>query len=88
MPINTTDAESSLGTDANSRTIVTGIGFPNSVSIGTEPNASLVEKGAGLRYGNVSTVRMEIRYGTDDRLFRLKKVYIDYIKAPQNIRLT
>jgi hypothetical protein len=31
---------------------------------------------------------MEIRYGTDDSLFALKRVYIDYIKAPQNIRLT
>ena len=31
---------------------------------------------------------MEIRYGTDDSIFELKKVYVDYIKAPQNIRLT
>jgi cell fate (sporulation/competence/biofilm development) regulator YlbF (YheA/YmcA/DUF963 family) len=31
---------------------------------------------------------MEIRYGTDNTVFELEKVYIDYIKAPQNIRLT
>jgi hypothetical protein len=31
---------------------------------------------------------MEIRYGTDDSVFKLSKVYIDYIKAPQHIRLT
>jgi len=47
-----------------------------------------VERGAAIRYGNVSQVRMEIRYGTDNTVFELEKVYIDYIKAPQNIRLT
>jgi len=31
---------------------------------------------------------MEIRYGTDDSVFKLTRVYIDYIKAPQHIRLT
>ncbi len=50
--------------------------------------ASAVERGGGIRYGNKSTVRMEIRYGTDDSLFKLTKVYVDYIKAPQTIRLT
>ena len=76
-----------LGVDAHNKNIVTGEGLPDSY-ISDSGESSLVEKGAGLRYGNTSTVRMEIRYGTDDRLFRLKKVYIDYIKAPQNIRLT
>lgn len=49
---------------------------------------SNVERGAQIRYGNVSQVRLEIRYGTDDSIFKLTKVYVDYIKAPQNIRLT
>jgi len=40
------------------------------------------------RYGNRSKVRMEIRYGKDNSLFVLNKVYIDYLKAPQFIRLT
>lgn len=31
---------------------------------------------------------MEIRYGKDHTLFELKKVYVDYLKAPQTIRLT
>jgi len=31
---------------------------------------------------------MEIRYGTDNSVFELKQVYVDYIKAPQFIRLT
>ena len=31
---------------------------------------------------------MEIRYGHDDTLFTLEKVFVDYIKTPQHIRLT
>ena len=49
---------------------------------------SNVERGASIRYGNSSEVRCEIRYGSDDRIFELEKVYIDYIKTPQHIRLT
>ena len=57
---------------------------------------SNIERAAKLRYGNVSKVRMEIRYGTDTSVFSLDSdpnskgglVYIDYIKAPQHIRLT
>lgn len=53
-----------------------------------EEKISNVERGASIRYGNSSEVRCEIRYGSDDRIFELEKVYIDYIKAPQHIRLT
>lgn len=49
---------------------------------------SLVEKPAGLRYSNPSTVRCEIRYGKDSSVFTLTHVLIDYIKSPQFIRLT
>jgi hypothetical protein len=31
---------------------------------------------------------MEIRYGKDNTIFELQKVYIDYLKAPKFIRLT
>ena len=51
-------------------------------------NVSLVEKPIGLRAGNPSNVRMEIRYGKDDSIFQLKEVQIDYVKSPQFIRLT
>jgi len=47
-----------------------------------------VEREAGMRYGNSSNVRLEIRYGHDDSIFELKKVFIDYMKSPQEIRLT
>lgn len=51
-------------------------------------NISTVEREAGQRYGNSSKVRCEIRYGKDNSVFVLEKVFIDYIKAPQTIRLT
>lgn len=51
-------------------------------------SVSNVEKNAGLRYGNTSKVRCEIRYGRDNRVYELVEVLIDYIKAPQYIRLT
>ena len=47
-----------------------------------------VEKDTAQRYGNASKVRCEIRYGRDNSVFVLEKVFIDYIKAPQYIRLT
>lgn len=47
-----------------------------------------VEHYPTIRYGNPSQVRMEIRYGKDDGIFKLDKVYVDYLKTPQHIRLT
>lgn len=70
-------------------------GLPDTIKIG-DSSYSNVERSAQVRYGNVSKVRMEIRYGTDSKVFSLDHeaekeggyVYIDYIKAPQHIRLT
>lgn len=50
--------------------------------------ASTIEKPAMSRHANASSVRLEIRYGKDDTLFQLKEVQVDYLKAPQFIRLT
>lgn len=62
-------------------------GIPRSINIGgTEFDG--VERVGKLRYGNPSTVRLEIRYGKDNSLFTLDSVYIDYIKSPQYIRIT
>lgn len=61
--------------------------LPRTITIGTQ-KVSLVEKPGMNRYGNASPVRMEIRYGHDNRIFELVGVSIDYIKAPQHIRLT
>lgn len=82
----TTSTSSAGGTDGTtgksnfSRTIT--LGEPDKRSIST------VERDAGTRYGNASNVRMEIRYGHDNSVFSLEKVFIDYIKSPQTIRLT
>lgn len=54
----------------------------------TQTTYSLVERTPGLRYGNRSKVRMEIRYGKDNSVFQLQRVFIDYIRTPQFIRLS
>jgi hypothetical protein len=45
-------------------------------------DTSPVERAAKIRYGNASEVRLEVRYGSDDSLFKLTHVMIDYIKTP------
>lgn len=70
------------GTDGN---------LSKSIRIGSgdgATNQSLVEKNAPHRYGNASSVRLEVRYGKDNRVFELTTVQIDYLKAPQYLRLT
>ena len=62
--------------------------LPRTISLKNIQNKSIVEKESGVRYGNPSSVRCEIRYGKDDSVFKLQSVVIDYIKAPQTIRLT
>lgn len=61
--------------------------FPRTITVGSN-SIDMVERDTAVRYGNTSSVRMEIRYGKDDSLFRLVNVYVDYLKTPQNIRLT
>lgn len=50
-------------------------------------DTELKEKVSGNRYGNKSRVRMEIRSGNHPS-FRMNKIYVDYIKSPEFIRLT
>jgi hypothetical protein len=49
---------------------------------------SIVKHEKGVRYGNVSPVIIEIRYGADDKAFELLNIHIDYIKTPQYVTLT
>jgi hypothetical protein len=50
---------------------------------------STIEKPAGSRHSNSSRVKVEIRCGRDkSNVFSLSAVQIDYVKAPQFIRLT
>lgn len=88
--IDTTDilSRTSKGTDANSNYSSEKSNLPRKINLAGITNNSTVEREAGQRYGNSSPIRMEIRYGEDDTVFTLEKVIIDYIKAPQTIRLT
>lgn len=47
-----------------------------------------VDRQASTRYGNDSKVRLEIRYGKDDSTYALSKVYVDYLRSPQHVKLT
>lgn len=70
--------DNSKGTDGD---------LPKEITIGGE-KVSLIEKPANIRVSNPSQVRLEIRYGKDNKVFQLTDVFVDYIKAPQKIRLT
>lgn len=91
-PTNPYQASANRGTDITSATTsdgtttVTG-GLPRTIKIGNNA-VDAVERSGQIRFGNTSQVRMEIRYGKDTSLFELVNVYIDYLKIPQNIRLT
>ena len=50
---------------------------------------NVIEKTSGSRQANASNVRVEIRCGAGgNSVFELKAIQIDYVKAPQFIRLT
>ena len=86
------DPEDTVGMLKDGKTLQSGSNLPRTFKLdfgnNTTENVSLVEKPIGLRAGNPSNVRMEIRYGKDDSVFQLKEVQIDYVKSPQFIRLT
>ena len=89
----TTKIEGATMDDLSTKTVegkTTKSNFPRTITLGKPDShtVSTVDRDTGTRYGNASNVRMEIRYGHDDNVFKLEKVFIDYIKSPQTIRLT
>ena len=89
----TTKIEGATMDDLSTKTVegkTTKSNFPRTIKLGKPDSrtVSTVERDTGTRYGNASNVRMEIRYGQDNSVFILEKVLVDYIKAPQTIRLT
>lgn len=84
----TQNKDGSLNTVNSGNFIMNDSSPAKTITIDDHDQGSIVERAAGVRYGNISTVRCEIRYGSDDSIFKLKQVYVDYIKAPQQIRLT
>ena len=91
LPTNGYTSDTSLGTGTDTPSgdynYKTNPNLSRSIKIGNKQE-SLVEKNIGHRFGNASTVRCEIRYGKDDRVFQLQYVHIDYLKSPQHLRLT
>ena len=88
LPTDIYDVNTDTGTDQHSTTE-----FPKELSLklpnsSISVSANLVNKEAYLRASNPSKVRCEIRYGKDNSIYQLRQVVIDYIKSPQNIRLT
>lgn len=76
-------------TGSDNSIIINNPNLPRFLNLGnTNKQDDVVERSAGHRYGNASNVRLEVRYGKDDSVFKLVNVWIDYIKAPQHIRLT
>lgn len=83
------------GTDINGTYKVTSLlgdaegdnsNLPRTIIIGGE-SVSTVDREIAVRYGNASTVRMEIKCG-ESTAYKLVKVRIDYIKVPQTVMLT
>ena len=77
-----------LGNDPYVTNQLGNTNLPRTFSLDGSVDASLVEKPTAQRLANTSKVRIEIRTGKDDSIFDLKSIYIDYIKAPQHLRLT
>lgn len=62
--------------------------LPRTFTFTDGSSGSLIEKPTAQRLANPSQVRIEIRCGRDDSVFELDSIQVDYIKAPQYIRLT
>ena len=84
-----TNTGTSLGPLGKGTDVSTATSLPRSISLpGGTTTVDMVEREAGVRFGNQSHVRIEVRTGKDTSIFQLQDLYIDYIKAPQHIRLT
>ena len=63
--------------------------FKRKIILNNNQEISTVDKDTAMRYGNASNVRMEIRCGCEqNEALELVKVFVDYLKTPQTIRLT
>lgn len=88
IPTNPLQTGTSLGPLGKGTDVSTTTSLPRSISLPGNTTVDMVEKEAGVRFGNQSQVRIEVRTGKDTSIFELEDLYIDYIKAPQHIRLT
>lgn len=92
-PYNPYNAETQEGTDMVGEYLNTkeeeneGSNFDRTIVIGDFVKNN-INKQTAHRYANPSKVRMEIRYGRDNTIYELVEVSIDYVKVPQEIKLT
>lgn len=90
LPTNTADVTYKTKAGESNKYEITNE-IPNTLTIGANKSASVIEKDGGIRYGNPPSpsVRCEIRCGDlSDGTLDLQEIHIDYLKAPQHIRLT
>lgn len=64
------------------------INLSRTLDLSDGSSIDLVERQAGIRYGNTTPVRLEIRCGNDNDHFELVNIQVTYIKTPQYIDLT
>lgn len=84
-----TEAGEGWGTLEGDSNFVRSFDYDGDGEINSYEENNLVEKPAGSRHANSSRVKVEIRCGRDkSNIFSLSAVQIDYVKAPQFIRLT
>ena len=84
-----TEAGEGWGTIEGESNFVRSFDYDGNGEIDLDEENNLVEKPAGSRHANSSRVKVEIRCGRDkSNIFSLSAVQIDYVKAPQFIRLT
>ena len=80
-PLESSDQDLTIntqGTDA-SKDYSEASNLPRTINLNGFTNKSVVEREAGVRYGNSSSVRCEIRYGKDNSVFELQSVQFVYI---------
>lgn len=87
QPHNKNDNTEKYIVDTTKDPIEDNSGLNRVITLGNK-KFSNVERESNFRYGNSEPIRLEIRYGKDSTVFKLEKIYIDYIKTPQHIRLT
>lgn len=69
---------------------VSTVGNFNEADVSAKNDDSLRDskKEDDTRKSNASNVRLELRFGADDSVFKPEYIYVDYIKSPMFIRLT
>ena len=75
-------------TDTSDSTVPSGTNWDPNSSKYKDSNLVDAYNTAGDRLANPGLVRLELRFGRDDSIFKPVRLYIDYVKAPMYIRLT